>query len=109
MAKLPTRVARGTENNLPVTILINVDKTRWMEQANCVGADPAVENSAEAQKFAKDHCAGCPVWEQCLAYGIATKANSIVYGGVYFNTFGTPNLRWTDHPITEWPVTSVVA
>jgi len=84
-------------------IRVNVGATAWMDRARCIGVNADIKNSGNAQRFAERYCAACPVKEECLAYGIATKATSIVYGGVYFNGEGVPNLRWTDHPIEETP------
>jgi len=84
-------------------IRINVGATAWMDRARCVGASTDTNNSGEAQEFAARYCTACTVKEECLAYGIATKATSTVYGGVYFSAQGVPNLRWTDHPIEEAP------
>lgn len=92
------RAARGSERNLPLDIRINVDKTAWMEQARCLGADPSVEDAEQAREFVRAHCRRCPVVAVCLDYGIKIKANSIVYGGTYFNTDGVPNERWAQEP-----------
>lgn len=77
-------------------IRINVSATAWMDRARCVGKDPSVENAEEGRRFARYNCDFCPVRQECLDYGISIKANSIVFGGRYFNSDGVPNLRWTD-------------
>lgn len=94
------RIAAGTQANVHDPIRINVDKTAWMDRARCVGKDPEVKNAAEARKFAR-LCEYCPVRQECLDYGIAIKATSVVFGGRFFNVHGVPNLRWTDHPVDD--------
>lgn len=91
--RITTARHRGTDD-----LRIKVDRTAWMERARCLGADPSVDNAEEARKFVTRYCRGCPVLAQCHAYGIEVKANSIVYGGTYFNVEGVPNQRWTDDP-----------
>lgn len=80
---------RGTD-----PVRLNLQATKWMEQARCIGLDPAVNNADEARDFANRNCRGCPVKTECLTYGINIKANSIVFGGTYFNVDGVPNHRW---------------
>lgn len=43
---------------------------RWQDHARCVGADLDLFFPESNDKHAKAFCAGCPVWAECLAYGL---------------------------------------
>ncbi len=76
------------------------DDLAWMEQARCLDIEPVCDTAKQAREFAR-HCLYCPVKAECLAHGLAIKANTMVFGGVWFNGDGIPNMRWTDHPVDD--------
>ncbi len=54
----------------------------WMEQAECVGLDIMVPDTAEQSKQAQAVCVECPVRSECMEYALADPGLVGIWGGM---------------------------
>lgn len=73
----------------------------WQQRAACGGKADAIEamdlatkhgtgiGTTAADQLRDTYCAGCPVREDCLLFGLTTRPNGGVWGGERFKANGT--------------------
>lgn len=63
---------------------VDVANTRWMDRANCLGADPELffpQRGASTEQ-AKEVCRGCVVQQACLDYALLRSEKYGIWGGL---------------------------